>query len=304
MISGEMLDVVLGIVLVYLLLGLCCMTVTESVARISRARSRTLFAAVRRMLEGGARSRHGDPRLVPRVGADTLYAHPLILSLEAPGSSGRARPAHIPPRLFALALLDLIAPVDARHPLCMAQIRAAVTQLPEPLRRSMLLLIDEAAGDLTALRAGVEHWFDDVMARTSAVYRRWAQSVAVGVALVITVLTNADTLSIARSLASSSALRGAAVAIATTLPRVALPIPAADARALLDSLVVRGLPLGWSAAVVGEGAVAHAGGLLITTLAVSLGAPFWFAVLEGLAGVRSAGHTSSMRRRKARARGD
>ncbi|MDQ6886071.1 MAG: hypothetical protein M3068_02130 [Gemmatimonadota bacterium] len=300
MVTGDMLDVVVGIVLVYLLLGLCCMTATEAIARLLRARSRTLFVAIRRMLEGGARVRHGDQRLAPSVGVEALYAHPLILGLEEPRSPGRPRPAHIPPRLFALALLDLIAPVDVRRPHGMAEIRAAATQLPEPLRRPMLLLIDEAAGDLAALRAGIERWFDDVMARTSATYRRWAQSVAVAVAFGLTLLTNADTLALARSLAASSALRGAAVAIATSLPRAALPIPASQAIALLDSLVTRGLPVGWSASTAGAGVAAHAGGLLITTLAVSLGAPFWFAVLEGLAGVRAAANPSSIRRGRPR----
>ena len=58
----------------------------------------------------------------------------------------------------------------------------------------------------------------------------------------------------------------------------------------VDQLSKLGLPLGWSTLPEdATGWIKKVIGLLITTLAVSLGAPFWFDVLKNFSNLRSSG---------------
>jgi hypothetical protein len=73
-------------------------------------------------------------------------------------------------------------------------------------------------------------------------------------------------------------------------------------RRLIDSLGSRGLPIGWPPVPASETAewygpmmyrarlgLAHLPGLLLTIVAVSLGAPFWFDMLNKVVNIRAAG---------------
>ena len=74
------LDVAIGLSLIYLLLALSCTTLNEMIAGVLKLRSRNLEKGIGRML--------GDPAL-----KSALYTHPLIRSLaNASGTS----PSYIP----------------------------------------------------------------------------------------------------------------------------------------------------------------------------------------------------------------
>jgi hypothetical protein len=113
---------------------------------------------------------------------------------------------------------------------------------------------------------------------------------------VLTVGINADTISVATALKQDSALRQVVAARATAVAAQSQSAtPSGDASALADSLARelrelkgRGLPLGWSR--VPDGKIpSKVLGLLLTTLALTLGAPFWFDMLSKVAAIRGAG---------------
>jgi hypothetical protein len=141
-------------------------------------------------------------------------------------------------------------------------------------------------------------------------------------AVLVTVLANADSIQIAKSLSSDPALRTALVAQAVTFaeqsteqtmnPEVAPP-DSATARRLADESKQKlqeyrdqiqklGVPIGWtkpdSTSDVPDprsvpdsigGWVKKFLGLLLTAVAASLGAPFWFDMLNKVMNIRSAG---------------
>ncbi len=88
------LDIVLGLILVWLTLSLGVVTLQEWVAACFRWRARMLEVAIRNML--------GDDAL-----ADQLYNHPLIRSLYT-GRNAEAKPSYLPASHFAQALFDLV----------------------------------------------------------------------------------------------------------------------------------------------------------------------------------------------------
>lgn len=88
------LDIVLGLVLVWLTLSLGVITLQEWLAACFRWRARMLEIAVRHVL--------GDDAL-----ADQLYNHPLIRSLYT-GRNAEAKPSYLPASHFAQALFDLV----------------------------------------------------------------------------------------------------------------------------------------------------------------------------------------------------
>ncbi len=85
------LDVVLGLVVVYLLLSLLCTIVNEWIAQATRLRARTLRAGIETLLN--------DTKF-KRV-TEELYRHPLIAGLR----QGERDPSYIPGALFAKAFL-------------------------------------------------------------------------------------------------------------------------------------------------------------------------------------------------------
>jgi len=157
------------------------------------------------------------------------------------------------------------------------------------------------------------------MDRVSGWYRRKTQLIVLGLALLVTLVVNADTIMIANSLSRDAVLRAAIVAAAQETakeppPEIdeaagiegAPPPSPTDSNApltritqLREELQQLQLPIGWSRRDGDprqvpdprdiQGWFMKVLGLLFTTIAVSLGAPFWFDTLSKLINIRAAG---------------
>jgi hypothetical protein len=235
-----------------------------------------------------------------------LYEHGLIKSL-VQDPKKKIDPSYIPSRTFALALLDTLArqggtssnpghavtptPAgDGAAPPSVALVRRGLAQAESPdLARSLTTLIAEAGEDLKALQAGVERWFNDTMERAGGWYRRKVQLILTTLAVIVTVSLNADTLMMGNALLRDATLRAAVVAAADQYTETAS----------VDSLKVQfaslQLPIGWAIEADSPAPkdpiwwLTKLIGLAITALAISLGAPFWFDVLNKVAKIRSTG---------------
>lgn len=294
MFGSEVLEVVIGLSLIYLVLSIGCSGVKEVIAAFFSLRSKTLENAVRNMLKNG-----------PNNYTAQLFEHPLIAGTAPAGD----KPSYISSRLFAAALFDVVAPPDASKPRTIQSLRDSVAQIPDTkLRGTLLNMIDTAGGDLDAARAKVEHWFDDTMQRVSGWYKRLAQQIIFGVGLVLCLAANADCLMIVRELWSDQAMRSAAVAQAERRVQSANAAdPGSQTAALVDAVKeIREFqtpPIGWSS---GEGnirafpkdlsgVVLKLLGLLLSSFAIMMGAPFWFDMLNNLINLRASGNPPETR---------
>ncbi len=291
--GSTVLEVAIGVVFVYLLLSLLCSALGEMIEAVLHYRARNLERGISILLNDPARQGL----------AKDFFAHPLIKGLYQEGP----RPSYIPARTFTLALWNMATTATTEAGAVavgvtnnMAAIRATVGQLPNPdVRVALLTLIDEAGGDIDAARKNIEGWYDDAMDRASGWYKRRAQWILLALGLLVAIATNADSINIAQTLTHDSALRGVVVAAAEEAakhPTTPGQTPAEQARAVRLELSSLGLPFGWvnrpqaddpRGLPDGAGWVLKVIGLLLTALAVSQGAPFWFDLLNKFVVVRS-----------------
>lgn len=195
------------------------------------------------------------------------------------------------------------------------------------VRRALLIALDDSDGDIATARQNVEKWFDSSMDRVSGWYKKQTQWILLGLGLALAILLNVDTLRIASALYQNDSLRSVIVneaegvtqrqntATATrqdpNLEKFGCTSGAASgtgvdatrsatecAQRQLSSL---GYPIGWSGyrpATLHELSKdakrrildfpwSSIPGWLLTAFALSLGAPFWFDLLNKMMVVRS-----------------
>lgn len=287
MFGMQTLDVAIGLIFVYLVMSLVCTALREFGAAIWNARAKNL--------------EDGIADLLPAL-KDAFYGHALIQSL---GENGK-KPSYIPAKTFALALLDLVAHGSTTAD----EIRTSIETIQnDRVRQALLVLFHDASGDLHKFQANVERWFEDAMDRVSAWYKRRTQWILVGLAALIAFGANVDTIRITNALSHDRALRDALVAQAQAYAQqhpngvqdadAAPKAVAADVRAI-NTL---GVPLGWHS-VAGappmdaDDVLGKILGLLLSTFAISLGAPFWFDMLNKIMTIRAAGDTPNESQKK------
>jgi hypothetical protein len=277
--GSQVLEVIIGLILIYLVLSIGCSGIKELIASLFSLRATTLEAGIRNMLKNG--------------GADytsQIFNHPLV-SASAPDGK---KPSYIAARSFALALFDVLAPATPEQPRTIDTLRTAISQMPDQkLRSTLLSFVDTAHGDLDVARSKVEHWFDDTMERVSGWYKRTAQIIIFVAGLVLCAVLNADTLMVVKELWSDHALASAVVANAEKRVQQGMPGDASEPAAKLAAVAAQVReantpPVGW---VRGRDDIRSwpkewwlilfkIFGILLTSFAITLGAPFWFDLLN------------------------
>jgi hypothetical protein len=318
MFSSTILDVVIGLAFVYLLLALICTTVNEWLSGILKTRGKMLAQGIAGLLDGQSL---GQSQLL-----EAFNNHPLIAGLGREG----VPPSYMAPRTFALALMDLVTqqqPGAIEFP----DLVKGINNLPEgPVKKVLLSLIQNAKGDVGQAQKRIEDWFNDFMERVTGWYTRHKQVLTVVIAAILVVFVNADSVDVARKLWINPTLRQQIVDRAKSSqselkelvtaeykdnsPKPSKPevkAPRNPERATgeklqsqLEDLVgwsVDWRQFGYSAQrkqqfdpgkfveVVGL----HLPGWILTIIAVSLGAPFWFDTLNRFMNIRAAGKSPS-----------
>lgn len=298
----DLLGTAIGIVALYLLFALLCTATQELLQVWLKYRARDLRLGIRRML--------GDQ------GAKEFYTNPLIFSLFGGNYSEKSHrnlPSYIPTKLFAQALFSNIGAVAAvsgtPDPAPLAGMRSTVDKLTDStLKGALLKLIDDAGGDLSRLQGSVELWYDSNMDRVSGMYKRSSTVWLFCIGILIATFANFDSISMTRYIALNPNAQQALINIATEIASQPLPpsgpvtseqiaacraSPVADAcpepYRSLESLENGGLPIGWKEGPPGDGITWFLKilGLVVTAIALSLGAPFWFDLLNKLMVLRA-----------------
>jgi hypothetical protein len=282
------MDVAIGLVLMYVCLSLVCTTINELLATVLSWRARTLAAQISRMVDDpGLRSAFYDNGLVRSAHNVSLFGGP------------GAHPSYLAGADFAMALL---ASLDVNKPLpAFEDIQQAVIKLPTSgVRDSLLCHLASAQSSLDHLRNGIAVGYDQAMDRLAGAYQRRLKGVSFMVGLVLSLGLNADSVLVSNALWHDSAVRQETVSLASNValgnvaqdpsPSRLLPV-LADVKAADEAL--RPLPLGWQAEPAGgsnwQWVLKKLLGIMLTTLALTLGAPFWFDVLSKMVNLRGTG---------------
>lgn len=288
MFNSSILDVAIGLVFVFLLLSLICSAANELIETFLRQRAAFLERGIKELVGGKDQVTNDFMR--------KIYDHGLINSLYVGTylDPKKILPTYIPARNFALAMLDLwksSANSGENLPPNVQKALAAFEKVADAKARTVQDRVD-------IMQKEVEGWYNSSMDRVSGWYKRRAQIFVLVIGVLITILVNADCIQIAKRLSTDNNMRQAAAQLAEKQAAPA-STPQSGATATLDQMKTNlaaldgiGLPLGWSPrprtwAEVGTGIADHWVGWLITALAISLGAPFWFDMLNKIIVVRS-----------------
>ena len=313
MTSFPMLDVAIGLSFMYLLLALICTTVNEMIAGWWKTRAVFLDLGIRRLL--------GDSQL-----KSELYKHPLIASLARDAKA--ICPSYMPADKFATALMDILTGPHAAAS-DVAALREQLRHSDAPAAKALTALLADTSLDAEAVRKRIEGWFNDQMDRVSGWYKRNAQRNVLLIALAVTLILNASTVRMAQMMWETPAVRAALVESAKARVQVQkeqdselLPVieytnpndptggkPVHVPQPLLSSSErqLMGQLTGWYADLQdrkhsgqpwGSWFFSHLVGWIITMLAVSLGAPFWFDTLNRFINIRNAGRSPDEARTK------
>lgn len=155
-----------------------------------------------------------------------------------------------------------------------------------PLKDIIGAILDDGQGTVDDLRCRLSAWFDEGMNRVSGWYKRQAKILIFAIAAALTIATNASSIHIAEELWRNDALRTQIAAQAEAAANQNHP-SALDAD---DYKTFEALPIGWDNVAGGwHDTFKRTVGWLITTAAISLGAPFWFDLLGKVANLRGSG---------------
>lgn len=317
MFGSEMLEVAIGVIFVYILVSIICSALREGIEAWLKTRAAYLEYGIREMLhdrqaEGLVKSFFHHPLIYSLFSSEYKpAAHPDRPAILAKGTN---LPSYIPSANFALALMDIAArgpetdavSSDPNSPvISLETVRRNVLNLRNPqVQRLLLTAIDSAQGDLNKAQANIAAWFDSGMDRVSGWYKRSTHWILFWIGLVIAVVMNVNTIVIADYLYRNDAARTALVARAEKA--AADPAyPSHKFNEAKNALNALGLPIGWAMTtgywqwpdaklpardrlqVVWNGWVVPLLGWFLTALAATMGAPFWFDVLNKVMVIRS-----------------
>ena len=290
--SFPYLDLAIGVSFIYLLMALVCSTVNETIAGVINSRGKTLEKGILSLLH--------DPALKAE-----FYAHPLIQGIQ---DENDRLPSYIASNKFALALMDtLTGPAAANDP---DALRKGVANLENKAARTALTAVLQNPQFKTDQQR-LEAWYEQSMNRVSGWYKRTTQIRVFVLAAGVSLLMNADTLRTLDTLWNNPTRSAVLIEDAKVRLQKGRPDAQTQAASPSDNDVIAkqekqllGQVAGWQGDWYKDWP-GHTtagfwcwiwyllknrfGGWLITILAVSLGAPFWFDTLSKFMNVRSAG---------------
>lgn len=311
------LEVAVGLSFVYLLLALICTTVNETLAGLMNRRAG--------FLEKGINSLLGDDPALKKK----LLEHPLIASLALKKG---ATPSYLPASKFALALMDNVTGPEKDTSDAQA-LREGIESIKNPpLRHSLSAVIADSNPTLIADQQKIEAWYNECMDRVSGWYKRRTTLWIWILAAILTLGLNADSARISKILWTNQAIRAAVIESAKSraqierpealvplvirtnenAPKTAVAVSPHNNDVLSDTERTQLSELtGWSDDFKQWGSLncrqrilnilAHFPGWLLTIIAISLGAPFWFDILNRFMNVRSAGRAPDEKQDKSSA---
>ena len=272
--TNAILDVSIGLALMYLLLSLYCTIVNEFIASVFKLRARNLRRGIEEILDDGKLLKDFQETSVMK-------------SMKR--VSGTVGPSYLPPERFTAALFEAFEKGGLSQSALVKDVVGALDKLPKDsdIRANLIALAQESADNIDAFRDRTAAWFDDMMERGAGVYKRRVQLISFAIGLVLAIGLNADTIAVAKAIWSDTALRGQLVETATEIvDQSGYVEDIAGVKAINAEL--RPFPIGWDRQADSNW-VHKAVGWLLTALAVSLGAPFWFDLLSKFTKLRGSG---------------
>jgi hypothetical protein len=212
MFDSNILDVMIGVVFVFLLLSVATSWFIEFWAQILKLRSHHLKRYLIDWIDDGQAGKF----------VEKLYAGNVISALykrkEGRWLKDRQGPSFIAAADFVSAIFEKALTLEeGQAQSAYGRVRAYLEKdpaFPEKLKTPILALMEEAAAKaakeeekIVNARMAIESWYDSVMSRAQGYYKRKVWLIGLLCALLLATLTNLDTVSISRALWQNQDLR-------------------------------------------------------------------------------------------------
>jgi hypothetical protein len=304
------LDVVLGLSLIYLAASLFVTLVNEYISQIFKMRAKQVAKSLKNLINDSNMQAHlkKSPALAKFFEAGkekeaTSYVDPKVLAQQLVGGLQAIAPA-------AAAAAALAAPTPAT----MNSLISAIGSLPDSDFKSQMLALAQSTDDkIEKLVENISTWADQSLTMMGETYKKKLQIISFFIGLAVAVSFNLDTVNIVSRLYHDKEARDA---IATYAEGFAEEVSkekfdacmkiSADERAkdatcvVMDGLTkslqqnnaaLERLPIGWPIKPVWKDSVELGWffvvvGWVLTALATSLGAAFWFDLLNRVVNIR------------------
>ncbi len=272
MFGSQALETAIGLAVLFFLLATATSAAVEALSKALKWRHKQLESVIKQMVSGD----DSDDSHVTSV-LNPLKDTSVYKAINA--AAGSAGASYVSAKSFADAAVELARKAES---------------VPEGLRDRLNNLTVDVGEDLVAVKAGLEHWFDDAMEALESRYKKWATTWLFVIGLAIAVATNSSAVNVAVDLWNDTTTRDAVVAAAEGVSSAG-----ADAAAITDvantteALTQLRLPVGWTGLAPGgvDWWVSHVAGWLATAALLMLGAPFWFDLLGKLVSLRTSGRS-------------
>ncbi|SER52375.1 hypothetical protein SAMN04244573_03788 [Azotobacter beijerinckii] len=290
-------DVAIGLSLVYLGASLFVTVINEFIAQLLNLRGKQLRDSLKSLISDVdvAKILSQSPALKPFFDSQT-----------------KKLPSYVDPNILARLLVGGLA-IGEMAGNTVQQASATIDKLPDSgLKRQLQSLVVTAGTTTEELVTAVSNWADRSLTALGGRYKRNLQTISFWIGLGIAVGLNIDTIALTAHLYHDKETREAAVVLALRITEktdketfekcLALTVEqrmndssCTPLAGLIDAVQGRSqslgkLPIGWSdRALSPDGWIVWGSrlvGWLLTALALSLGAPFWFDLLNKVVNVR------------------
>jgi hypothetical protein len=292
--TWPVIEVVVGLAFFFWLMSLVASAINEGISSAFSLRARGLEEALVRMLGTDTAKALLQTSLVSSQRKRRAAADLAPITRKSRWSNlgpFRSRgPSYMPASTFSDALQRLFGTGGVGFSLDLASVG-------DPDLRDVLANLAEKVGnDATRFRAEVEGWFDHTMERASGWYKRRTQAVLLVVGLLLAAGANLSALTVGQRLWSDSSLRS--IVAAEAQQATVAPAPTATGKGPLEraeddlgTIHRLGFPAGWGddSRPHGWGWWASILGWILTAFAVSMGAAFWFDLLNKAVKLRATG---------------
>lgn len=298
---SQVLDVAIGLIFVYYILGAIISMITQWINEALETRGAALEHYLIKIV-----GQHKDNKYLkefislPQLQALRPIRYKNFLSVFTSETAPK-KIEKIPVSTLVDAYFDIVG-LTANKDLSLIQLAELVDKLPESeAKHAFMSWLNQGITKIDDLRSRTTAYFTGLMDQASARFRANARSFVILLSLVLTLLFGTDSIQLARGLWSNSELRALAVAKADAV--VAREGVNANLDDLIKELGDLSIKIGWwqtDHPAAGATAmdwvwfvVLKVLGLGLTVIAVSQGSSFWYDLLKKLVAPNSSTSKSS-----------
>ena len=285
MFNSTAIEVVIGLVFVYILYSLLVTIVTELISSLINERGRVLKKGIQRMLDDDGEA----------IFSDEFLQRPEIKYL----SNKNRLPSYINASTFSRAMINILRKAnDANEVFGEYMEKLKKEKESSETKEIIYNILVEANGNIENLKTLLDNWYNETMGRVAGWYKRKMQLITFIIGLLIAFSLNVDTIAIAKKLTRESDTRLEMVKLATDFAKEANADTATTARVntevkqIIEDIRDQESIISISTPSLDPRTSAfwlYVLGCLITAIALSLGAPFWFDIMNKIVKLRGSG---------------